>query len=76
MLAQLTPRAFIARIAGVMGRPVTDTTDAAGRPWRTLSSTMATTLRPRSASKDPFIKLGGRRVTQVVRVTFEISSSN
>jgi hypothetical protein len=72
----ITPRARIASIAGVMGMPVTDTTEAGGSPRRTRSSTRATAARPASSSNGPSRNSGTRRVTQVVAVTREISSSN
>lgn len=67
------PLANISLIAGVMGKPVTDTTDVGGRPSRTLFSTMATASRPKSDVNSSSLKSGGRRVTQVVSVTFDIS---
>jgi hypothetical protein len=71
-----TPRACMASIAGVTGSPVTETTELCGKPRRTLSSTSATAARPRSSVKEPSRKSGGLRVTQVVVVTRETSSSS
>jgi hypothetical protein len=61
---------------GVIGSPVTETTDLGGRPRRTRSSTSATAARPRVLGKGPARKSGGLRVTQVVVVTRETSSSS
>jgi hypothetical protein len=70
------PRARIASTAGVTGMPVTETTEAGGRPRRTRSSTSFTAAGPAAASNGPVRNSGGRRVTHVVVVTRDTSSSS
>src|SRR5690554_4474043 len=63
-------------MAGVIGKPVTDTTDFGGKPSLTLFSTIATALRPSSGVNLYRLKSGELRVTHVVWVTSETSPSN
>src|SRR5690606_27818678 len=63
-------------IAGVMGKPVTDTTDLGGRPARTRSSTIATASLPSSGVNSYFRKSGDRRAPQVVLVILETSPNS
>ncbi|SLI62664.1 Uncharacterised protein [Mycobacteroides abscessus subsp. abscessus] len=70
------PRRWAARSRSFHSSPVTETTEPGGSPRRTRSSTWATAARPASGVNSPSRNTGSRRVTQVVLVTWDISSSN